>query len=213
MNPLVVLLVLGVGWAFLRGKSADSGASSEAPKDANAMLATVLAPNMTNLDQLLQFFNYFTAAIANQTTPRATLRLSLYALATRLKVAMLQKGAQPNADELLAIAYAPASGMGGIQQLPGVPADMQQAAYAALVDSQQDVGTIGKYIEAMVTASSQGGKFDVATAKRLLAYLLAMKAKQMMLQANITFQSPAYFAVANMQNVPTTTPNSILGYK
>jgi hypothetical protein len=205
MNPLVVLLVLGVGWAFLRGKSADSGASSEAPKDANAMLATVLAPSMTNLDQLLQFFNYFTAAIANQTTPRATLRLSLYALATRLKMAMLQKGAQPNADELLAIAYAPASGMGGIQKLPDAPGvDVQQAAYAALVDSQKDPKAIEGYIEPLIAQAVK------RNSKREAAYALAIASKILMLRNSVVFQSPVYFAIANMNSVPVITPNSIL---
>lgn len=205
MNPLVVLLVLGVGWAFLRGKSADSGASGEAPKDANAMLATVLAPSMANLDSLLQIFNYFIAAIANQTTPLATLRLSLYALVTRLKMVMLAQGAQPNADELLAIAYAPASGMGGIQKLPDAPgADVQQAAYAALVDSQKDPKAIEGYIEPLIAAAVK------RNSKREVAYALAIASKVLMLRNGVVFQSPAYFAIANMANVPTVTPNSIL---
>jgi hypothetical protein len=212
MNPLM-LLVLAVGaWFFLKGKAADNGASKDAPADANGMLATVLAPSMTDVGQLTTFYQYFQAAIANQQTPQSTLRMTLYALVTALKIAMLRKGSQPNADELLALAYAPSSGMGGIQQLPDAPADVQQAAYAALVDSQTDVGTIGQYIASMASVAAQPG-LSTARRKRLTAYMLAMKAKQMMLSDKIQFLSPAYFAIANMSNVPTIAPNSIFAYK
>jgi len=212
MNPLLILLLIGAGWFFLRGKAADQGASKEAPADANGMLASVLAPSLTDTAQLQKFFSYFTAAIGNQATPQATLRLSLYAIVTALKIAMLGKGAQPNADELLALAYAPSSGMGGIQQLPDAPADAQQAAYAALVDTQTNVGTIGQYIQAIAQAS-QNPAPSVAQKKRLVAYMLAMKAKQMMLAGGNNFTSPAYFAIANMANVPTIAANSIFAYQ
>jgi hypothetical protein len=133
-------------------------------------------------------------------------------LVTSLKVAMLSKGATPNADELLALAYAPSSGMGGIQQLSDAPADAQQAAYAALIDSQQDIGTIGSYIQAVHSALTNAN-LSAAQKKRLTAYLLAMKAKQIELQVGNKFQSPAYFAIANMANVPTPSANSILAYQ
>ena len=212
MNPLM-LLVLAVGaWFVFKGTAADNGASKDAPADANGMLATVLAPSMTDTAQLTQFFQYFTAAYGNAATPQAGLRLSLYALVTALKVAMLQKGSQPNPDELLALAYAPASVINGIQQLPDAPADVQQATYAALVDSQTDIGTIGSYIASLAAVAAQPG-LSTARRKRLTAYMLAMKAKQMMLQMNNSFKSPAYFAIANMTNVPTVAANSIFAYK
>lgn len=213
MNPLLLLLVVGVGWLFLKGAKADNGASKEAPADANSWLATVLAPSMTDSTQLTQFFHTFTTAAGNQTNPASVLRLSLYALATALKVAMLSKGAQPNADELLAIAYAPSSGMGGIQQLPDAPgADVQQAAYAALVDTQTDIGTIGTYIQSLVQVLANN-TISAAQKRRILAYVIAAKAKQMMLQTGNTFQSPVYFAIANMANVPAYANNSILSYQ
>lgn len=205
MNPILLLLILGGGWLFLKGKKADSGASSEAPKDATSMLAVVLSPSMTDLGQLAQFFNAFVAAVGNAKTPQATLRLSLYALVTRLKMIMLAQGAQPNADELLAIAYAPASGMGGIQKLPDAPgADVQQAAYAALIDSQKDPKAIEDYVEPMIASALK------RNSKREVAYALAIASKILMLRNGVVFQSPAYFAIANMANVPIVTPNSIL---
>lgn len=205
MNPILLLLVLGGGWLMLKGSKADNGASREAPKDANSMLAAALAPSLTDPSQLAQLFNAFVAAVGNATTPQATLRLSLYALVTRLKLAMLAKGAQPNADELMALAYAPSSGMGGIQKLPDAPgADVQQAAYAALIDSQKDPKAIEDYIEPMLAAAIK------RKSKREVAYALAIASKVLMLRNGVTFQSPVYFAIANMSNVPAVTANSIL---
>jgi hypothetical protein len=213
MNPILILLLAVGAWMFLKGSVADQGASKEAPADANGMLATVLAPSLTDIGQLTQFFNAFTTAYGNAATPQAALRLSLYAIVTALKVAMLQKGAQPNADELLALAYAPSSGMGGIQQLPDAPADAQQAAYAALIDGQTNVGTIGTYMQSMATSVSSNNQLTQAQKKRLYAYLLAMKVKQMMLTMGNSFKSPAYFAIANMSNVPNGSANTILSYQ
>jgi hypothetical protein len=212
MNPLLLIVLLGAGWALLKGGGKTvAAASKDAPADANAMLATVLAPSLTDLSQLGQFFSAFVAGAANQTAPERVLRLSLYALVTRLKLAMLAKGASPDAAELASIATAPSSGMGGIQQLKNAPADAQQAAVAALVDTQKDVGTLGQYIDAIAGALANSS--SVATKKRLMAYLLAIKAKQMMLQNGVIFQAPAYFAIANMAAPSTVKANSILSYK
>jgi hypothetical protein len=204
----MILLVLG-GAALLLTHSSEQ--SSDVPKDANALLATVLAPSMVNVGQLSQFFDTFVAAAKNATNAKAQLRLGLYALVTALKKAMLEKGAQPDATELAAMSQSPATGMGGIQQLRDAPADAQQAAYAALVDSQQDPIVVNQYAAA-IKAASTNANLTPAQKRRLLQYVLACKAKYVALQSGVALTAPIYFAIANANPVGEPTAASIISY-
>jgi hypothetical protein len=208
MNPLAIGAVL-LGGAYLLTRNTAPTAASEVPADANSLLAIVLAPSMTNLEQLVSFYNQFAAATANATTPQATLRLSLYAIVTALKIIMLRSGAQPDADELLAIAYAPSSGMGGIQQRPDAPADAQQSVLAGLTGSSVD--TMQAYLIAIETAAIKNAQISDAQRKRLLTYALAIKVKQLLTQAGMAFPNDTpYYAIANMPPRTIYPQNSLL---
>lgn len=209
MSPLVIGAVLLGGAYLLTRKSSSSTAASEAPADANSLLAVVLAPSMTSLDQLTSFYNQFAAATGNATTPQASLRLSLYAIATALKIIMVRSGAQPDPNELLAIAYAPSSGMGGIQQLPDAPSDAQQQEYAALASNVVD--TLQNYLIAIEIAAIKNAQLTDAQRKRLLTYALAIKVKQLLTQSGMTFPNNSpYYAIANMTPLASYPQNSLL---
>ena len=203
MNILIPIVAVAVGFVMLTKQNASA---DEAPKDANTLLALVLSPSMVNLDQLVDFYNRFAASAANATTPQANLRLNMYALVTALKIAMLRKGAQPDSAELVRLAYAPSSGMGGIQQLPDAPADVQNAAYAALASN--DPSTIAAYLAKFATAANTA----TGTLKgRLMTYALALKAKQLMTSSGINFpDNRAYYAIANSARTTSLPANSIM---
>jgi hypothetical protein len=172
----------------------------------------VLAPSMTNLEQLASFYNQFAAAAGNAATagnPRATVRLTLYAVVTALKILMLRSGAQPDPNELLAIAYARSSGMGGIQQLPDAPADAQQAVYAGLASNLVD--TMQGYLLAIEQSAITNAQLTDAQKARLLTYALAIKVKQLLAQSGITLgNNTAYYAIANMTPLASYPQNSVL---
>lgn len=205
MNPLLILAVLGLGgYAVMKASSSDP--KSEAPADANSLLATVLAPSMTDVAQLTQFMNVFLAAGPNQPKQSSKTRLSLYALATALKAQMLKKGAQPNALELLAIAYTPSSWSDKSE----APADTKRACDDGLNSTMTSVPALNTYIAAISQATTNQ-QLTTAQKTRMVAYLLALKSKAMMLTAGADFGG-IYTAIANMPlgKVPTITANSIL---
>lgn len=206
MNPLLIVAALGLGGYALM-KSAASDPKSEAPADANSLLATVLAPSMTDVAQLTQFMNVFLAAGQNQSATKAKFRLSEYALATGLKIQMLKKGAQPNALELLAIAYTPSSW----SQKSEATADVKRACDEALKDTMTSLPALNTYIAAIAQATTNQ-QLTTGQKTRMVAYLLAIKAKQMLLSAGATFAPAVFTAIANMPlgKVPTITANSIL---
>lgn len=223
MAPLIWIAALGLG-AFAMLNTKTKPLPKDVPADASAWLASVLAPSMTNLSQLQDFWNRFLAGAANQATmgrEDSSVRLTLYALVTQLKAMMLAKGASPNADELLVIAGAPAAGMRGIMQTDEAGADVQQAAADALVDQYTDVAGIGQYIAAMVQRWTATKNLSAAQQARLRAYMLAMKAKQMSLANPLgwTGRIPeeAYFAIANLPanalGNAGSSPNSIFRYQ
>lgn len=207
MNPLLIVAALGLGgYALLKGSSSDP--QSEVPTDANALLATMLAPSMTDVQQLTQFMNVFLAAVGNQKGARAKTRLLLYALATALKRVMLQKGAQPNALELLAIAYAP---YGSSTSNSEATADVRRAASEGLDASMTSLPALNTYLSAIAQATTNQ-QLTTAQKTRMVAYLLALKAKSLMLASGATFGSEIYNCIANMPlgKIPTITANSIL---
>lgn len=217
MSPVFVIGLLGLGaWALTR-KSAgpnQSKAATEVPADANALLATALAPSLTDPSALADIIKAFIAGAANQQKGDAKLRLAQYSLATFLKLAMLAKGAQPDPNELLMIAYAPTAGGAGLIGYGDIGVDRQAAVAAALAEGFSDANGLGMYIGAFA------GAYNTAKPglerKRLLAYILATKAKQIALLAGgYKFPAQSYFAIANIAaaNLPTTTPpNSIVAY-
>lgn len=184
--------------------------ASDAPKDANSLLANALAPSMTSIVDLSKFFDYFAAAAKNATNARTQVRLGLYALVMQLKKAMLERGASPDETELAAISQSSTTGIGGIQQ-SGAPADAQQAAYAALVDSQQDPGMVNQYAAALRAASSNT-QLTPSQQARLRQYVLACKAKYVALKNGVALSSAIYFAIANANPVGSVSANSIVAY-
>jgi hypothetical protein len=188
---------------------------SEAPADADNILASALAPSLTDVNALHQMFDYLQAAFKNATGPSAQ-RLAQYALTVFLKACMLSKGAQPNANELLAIARAPIAGGAGLISYADSGIDQMTAVATALAPTMTDVGTVGTYIASVANIPTKTA--------RLRAYLLALKAKQMALRNPVQFtdvdKMPVYspgtfFAIANLQasTVPATAANSILAYQ
>jgi hypothetical protein len=216
MSPLPVLLLLGVSaWAIAGKKPASNQASkaaSQAPADANALLASMLAPSLTSATTLADMFKVFIAAAQNQTGGDRKLRLMQYALATFLKMAMLSKGAQPDANELAMIACAPIDGGKGLIGYGDVGVDTQTAIANALQPTFTDVGGLGQYLQSFATAYNTAK--PGAERRRLLAFIYALKAKQVALnQGGYNFPAENYFALANLASadVPTTTaPNSII---
>lgn len=216
MSPIPVLVLLGVaGWALAGRKTSTNQAaiaSKQVPADANALLANMLAPSNTNPNALADIFKAFIAAAKNQTAGDAKIRLVQYALATFLKMAELSKGAQPDTNELLLIAYAPIDGGKGLIGYGDIGIDRQTAIANALADNYNDVNGLGQYIGAFATAYNTAKPGPER--KRLLAYILAAKAKQVALRSGgYTFPSESYFAIANLRSgdVPVTTaPNSIV---
>lgn len=217
MGPGIIVLVLaGVGgWLLLKPTTEAPKKSSEAPADADGLLANALAPSLTDLPTLLQIYTYLAAAFKNATGTSAQ-RLALYALTVFLKACMLARGAAPDANELAAIARAPLAGGAGLISYGDAGADQMAAAVAALAATMTDVGALGTYITAIANVS--GGKN-----KRLTAYLLALKAKQMALRNTVRFpdaeglakyEPETFFAIANLaaSNVPTPGANSILAF-
>ena len=217
MSPLPLIVLLGLGAYALSSKKSSAGnsqaskAPSEVPADANSLLATMLAPSLTDVNTLAQIYKTFAAAIQNQTNGNAKLRLAQYALATFLKLASLSKGAQPDPNELLMIAYAPTAGGKGLVGYGDAAVDRQTAIVNA-INTASDVGSLGQYIQAFATAYNTAKPGPER--KRLLAYILAAKTKQLAVKnGGYTFPAESYFAIANIRadDLPTTTnPNSIL---
>ena len=231
MPPVLIILLIGVGGYFLLNKSSGSASAkaTEAPKDAQDLFATMIAPSMTNLDSLRQSWIYLLTAAKNQVAGSIpALRLAQYALVCFLKACMLAKGANPDANELAAIGQAPLTGGTGLISYGDATMDQMQAVAAGLAPGYTDMAGLGQYIAAI--AGMQG------TSKRLHAYLLALKAKQMLLANPVQFSGgvPAadntpfedapdfpvalpqcLFAIANLPaaSVPVSSANSILNYQ
>jgi len=131
----------------------------------------------------------------------------LYALATGLKRTMLQKGAQPNALELLAIAYA---AYGSPVRSDATP-DVARACKEGLDVAMTSLPALNTYISAIAQATTNQ-QLTSAQKTRMVAYLLALKSKALMLASGATFGSEIYNCIANMpaSNVPAITANSIL---
>jgi hypothetical protein len=219
MSPIFVIALLGVGAYALTKKqtpsqSAATKAASEAPVDANSLLATALAPSLVDPTALSDIIKAFIAGAANQTNGDRKLRLAQYALTTFLKLAMIVKGKQPDPNELLMIAYAPTAGGAGLIGYGDIGVDRQAAVASALAETFGDPNALGMYIGAFAQAYNTAK--PGLERKRLLAYILATKAKQIALLAGgYKFPAQSYFAIANIAaaNLPSTTPpNSIVAY-
>lgn len=216
MGPLPIIAALVIGAFALAGKKSASNqatkAASEVPADANSLLATMLAPSLIDPAALADIYKSFVAAAKNQTKGDAKLRLVQYALATFLKLVVLGKGAQPDTNELLMIAYAPIDGGKGLIGYGDIGVDRQTAIANALADNYTDVDGLGQYIGAFATAYNTAAAGPAR--RRLLAYILASKAKQVALRTGgYSFPSENYFAIANLKSadIPATTnPNSIV---
>lgn len=192
MNPLFVIGALGFG-GYLLMKAGDDP-SKQVPADANALLGTVLAPSMTDPAQLGQSMNVFIAAANNQKSAAGQLRLTLYALVTALKRAMLMKGAQPNPLELLAIAYAPSEWP---EHQPDGLVDSERAVRDALAVDMTSAAALKTYI-ASLQQSAANSKLTKAQQKRIIAQALALQAKLIALVNGATFGRDAYMAIAKM---------------
>lgn len=224
MGPLPIIALLVVGAFALASKKSSSNqaatAASEVPTDANGLLATMLAPSLVNLDTLKQIYASFMTAAENQydinKTSSAPARLAQYALATFLKASVLAKGAQPDPNELMLIAYAPTAGGAGLIGYGDTGVD-RQTAIANALNAATTSGALGSYIGALATA------YNTTAAgpgrRRLLAYILAAKARQVALSNAVKFPDaeqfdpPVFFAIANLKSadIPATTnPNSIV---
>jgi hypothetical protein len=217
MGPGIIVLALAAagGWLLLKPSGAALPKPSEAPADADGLLASALAPSLTDVSALQQFYVTLATAV-NNLQGAAAQRVALYALVCFLKACMLAKGAQPNANELLAIARAPLAGGAGLVSYGDAGIDQMTAAATALASTMADVGAIGTYISAIAAVPS--------STPRLRAYLLALKAKQMALRNAVGFSDaqnmPAkipqvFFAIANLPatSVPANSANSILVYQ
>lgn len=229
------MLILGVGAFMLANKkSAGAGggaAAAQVPQDANSLLATLLAPSLIDVAVVRQIYNAFIAAADNQsritpstsTSLKAYLRLEQYALTAFLKASVLAKGAQPNTSELMTIAYAPLVEVTGGNitaatfATDGSGADQRAAMAAALSDKLTDVAAVGAYIGQFANVYNRTS--NTAQRKRLFAFILALKAKQIALVNTVQFQdakqfdSNVYVAIANLPAssiTPTTAANSIL---
>ena len=233
MPPILLIALLAVGGYFLLKEPAGSTSKpTEAPKDARDLFATMIAPSMTSIDALRTSWAYLLTAAKNQAAGSvAASRLAQYALVCFLKACMLAKGAQPDPNELAAIGQAPLTGGAGLISYGDASMDQLQAVAAGLAPTYTNLAGLGQYIAAVSSAYQQGGK-----TKRLLAFLLALKAKQMLLANPVQFTGavPAVdttpfqdaqdfpvalpqclFAIANLpaSDVPPSNVNSILSYQ
>lgn len=191
MNIIVTgALAAGAAWLLLRKPG---GPASEAPKDANDLLATGLAPSLTDPTEVQRLASMFLAAANNQTDVARKLRLILYALAMLLKRAMLSKGAQPNALELLAIAHAPSRYNMNMNVLP----DAARAVADGLNDAMTSVPALATYVAA-VAQSASNEQLTSEQRKRLVAYALALQAKRVLLQNGASLGAAVYLPIANM---------------
>jgi len=227
MSPLVVIAAVAVGaYALMAGKSVSK--SNEAPKEAQSLFAAILSPSI-GIDALAQAYDVFAASAANQARGSAAqVRLSLYALVAFLKAAMLSRGAQPDADEMLMIGNAPLGGGTGLISYGDIGLDVMQSVAAGLSPTYKDAVGLGQYIQAIAQAATAAGQKQKDTAApRTAAFLLALKAKQICLlnpmgipaaftdAEGIPEEAPqVFFAIANIagKDVIATKPNSILAY-
>ena len=216
MSAVPIVLLLGLGGLYVLSQKKPVStqaqkAASEVPADANALLGNMLSPSNSDPNALADIFKAFVAAVPNQVPGEAKFRLMQYALATFLKILMLSKGASPNVPELQSIAYAPTEGGQGLLSYGDIENSAQVDIASALNDSYSDIGGMGQYI------GDWAQEYNIVAAgpkrRRLLAFILATKAKQLALQAgSYHFPSNVYFAIANLrtEDIPTTTPaNSI----
>lgn len=224
MGPGIIILALAAagGWLLLKPTgAAELPKPSEAPADADALLASALAPSLTDVPTLQQFYVTLATALSNL-QGAAQQRVAQYTLVVFLKACMLAKGAQPNADELLAIARAPLGGGAGLISYGDAGIDQMTAAATALAATMTDIGTIGTYIQAIMNVNNSATNTNANA--RLRAYLLALKAKQMALRNAVGFPDAqnmpakipqAFFAIANLPaaSVPASSANSILVYQ
>jgi hypothetical protein len=192
----ILWLLGGMAAAYALFKGAAPDVSKEAPADANALLGTVLAPSFVDPVELGRMMNVFIATAANQPTEVRITRLMLYALATGLKRAMLLKGAQPNPQELLAIAYAPANWRDA-DPVASVSPDVARAVSDALQGSMTSVPALNTYAQAIAQAASNE-QLSNENRARMLAALLAIRAKAIMLIHGATFGQLVYASVARM---------------
>lgn len=197
MNTLILLGAAGAAaYALLRPSGTPS---SEAPKDANDLLAVGLAPSLADPVELGRLANMFVAGAANQTDARRQLRLMLYGLAMMLKRAMLLKGALPNALELLAIAYAPTESFSTVNQAKaGLLQDALRAVTDGLADDMTSAQALATYIAAISQVAGSNAQLTTEQRKRLVAYALALQAKRIMLMNGANFGRAVYLAVAMM---------------
>lgn len=218
MSPILLLIALGGGgYLLFRDPKPAAPNANEASSEAQGLFANMLAPSMVDLATLQQAWAYFASAAKSLAAGSpAGSRLALYAIVCFLKACMLAKGAQPNANELAAIGRAPIEGGAGLISYGDAGMDQLQAVAAALAGTYSNGPGIGQYIQAI--SSAQGAM------PRRMSFLLAMKAKQMLLSNPVKFEDaeglPMYypqclFAIANIPaaSVPASSPNSILNYQ
>jgi hypothetical protein len=225
---LLVVLALGVGGYFFLKPPAASSKANEASAEATGLFASMIAPSMVSIETLRTSWNYLLTAAQNLAAGSpAGSRLAQYAMVCYLKACMLAKGAQPNANELAAIGQAPLAGGAGLISYGDAGLDQMTAVAAGLAQTYLDMAGLGQYIAAVANVAIPGSAANTSGAvrkPRLQAYLLALKAKQMLLANPVQFDSAAVFAAAFPQclfaianlpasDVPATSANSILSYQ
>ena len=226
--PIVFFLLAaaGVGYLMLGGTKPLLKAT-EASAEATGLFASMIAPSMVSIDTLRTSWTYLLTAAKNlETGGPAQSRLAQYAMVCFLKACMLAKGAQPNANELAALGAAPLEGGAGLISYGDVGLDQMTAVAAGLAGTYMDVGGLGQYIAAVAGLTGGTSIYPPASpgSKRLQAFLLALKAKQMLLANPVQFDSAAVFAAAFPQclfaianlpaaAVPASSANSILSYQ
>jgi hypothetical protein len=225
---LLILAALGVGGYFVFKTTAKTSKATEASAEATGLFASMLAPSMTNIETLRTAWSYLLTAAQNLAAGSpASSRLGQYALVCFLKACMLAKGAQPDANELAAIGQAPLAGGVGLISYGDAGMDQLQAVAAGLAPTYLDMAGLGQYIAAIANVALPGSAPNTAGAvrkPRLQAYLLALKAKQMLLANPVQFEDAQHlpyglpqclFAIANLpaSDVPASNVNSILSYQ
>jgi hypothetical protein len=227
--PIIFILLAAAGLGYLMlGGTKSVPKANEAPAEATGLFASMIAPSMVSIDTLRTSWTYLITATQNlAANSPARSRVAQYAMVCYLKACMLAKGAQPNADELAALGAAPLDGGAGLISYGDAGMDQMTAVAAGLAQTYLDMAGLGQYISAIANVAIPGSAADTSGAvrkPRLQAYLLALKAKQMLLANPVQFDSAAVFpsafpqclfAIANLPAaaVPASSANSILSYQ